>query len=170
MCDRGVLPEDAPVELLGGAFVVREPQDPPHAAACEEIAERLAPFAREHGGSVRSDKPLHAGPHDLPEPDVAVVRGAPRDYRNRHPSGADTLLVVEVAWTSQHLDRRKARAYARSGVPTYWIVDLVGRRLTVHEAPNPERARYERIRTLYPDDSVVLPDSETTLTVADLLG
>jgi hypothetical protein len=37
------------------------------------------------------------GKYSLPEPDIAVVRGAPGAYEKRHPDGNDTVLVVELA-------------------------------------------------------------------------
>ena len=55
-----------------------------------------------------------------PEPDVSVVVGSPSKFAKAHPSTAQ--LVVEVAVTSEELDREKAEIYAEAGVGEYWIV------------------------------------------------
>ena len=60
-----------------------------------------------------------------PEPDLVVACGVHADYRDRHPSGGDCDLVIEVADTSVMKDRAKASIYARAGVREYWIFNLV---------------------------------------------
>jgi len=60
-------------------------------------------------------------PDSEPEPDVVVIRGAPRDSLADHPSTA--ALVVEVADSRLRFDRTvKGRLYARAGIADYWIV------------------------------------------------
>jgi Uma2 family endonuclease len=103
-----------------------------------------------------------------------VVRGSPRDSRDAHPTSP--VLVVEVALASLRLDRtRKRRAFARAGVPEYWIVNLLDQVLEVHREParldEPHRGRgYRSIQTLGPD-SVVSPLAAPAarIAVADLL-
>jgi Uma2 family endonuclease len=110
----GILGEDEPVELVEGRPVVVSPQGPIPSSPVGGLAERPR-AAYGPGFTARADKPLQlAG--GLPEPDVAVVRGGPLDYRARYPVPADVVLVVEAAVTSRRLDRRKARGYARGGV------------------------------------------------------
>lgn len=133
MIDAGILDEDARIELLEGQLVVREPQGSPHATAIQLTAEALR-VAFGPGWSVRVQLPLALDDLSEPEPDVAVVPGAPRDYREAHPS--HPVLVVEVAGASLGLDRTvKARLYARASVPDYWIVNLVDRVLEVRREP-----------------------------------
>ncbi|WP_417735632.1 Uma2 family endonuclease [Rosistilla oblonga] len=60
-----------------------------------------------------------------PEPDLVVVRGKHSDYRERHPSGGDCRLVIEVADTSLAKDRAKISIYAAAGVQEYWIVNAI---------------------------------------------
>jgi len=56
-----------------------------------------------------------------PEPDVAVVRGVIRDYKERRPEPTrDILLLVEAANTSVASDMTvKAALYGRHGLPEY---------------------------------------------------
>src|SRR2546425_2499278 len=80
-------------------------------------------FFRSFGGGyhVRPQLPIALDAASEPEPDLAVVPGSAKDYRDSHPS--KPVLVVEVAETSLALGRRrKARLYARAGIPEYWIL------------------------------------------------
>jgi Uma2 family endonuclease len=129
----GVLHEDEPVELLAGRLVVREPQRTPHAVATQLVEDALrAAFGT--GWSIRVQLPLALAPDSEPEPDVAVVRGAPRDHLREHPSAP--ALVVEIAHESLRADRTlKRRLYARAAVPDYWIVNLVDRLVEIYRDP-----------------------------------
>jgi Uma2 family endonuclease len=55
-----------------------------------------------------------------PEPDLAVVAGTIDDFRTEHPATA--RLVIEVAVSSEDLDREKTSLYAEAGVGEYWLV------------------------------------------------
>jgi Uma2 family endonuclease len=118
----GILTEDDNVELLEGWIVPKMTKYPPHDSTIDLVAYVLSQilprgwFARVQNAVVTPDSE--------PEPDVAVVRGKPGDYRDRHPTGSDIGLIVEVADSTVRRDRRKANIYARAGVPHYWIVNL----------------------------------------------
>ena len=130
------------------------------------LADRLhgAYVGRAH---VREGKPLAAGTHSLPEPDIAVVRGDVGAYAERHPTGADALLVVELAWFSQEEDRRKAHVYAAAGVFVYWLVDLAARKLELRVKP--EAGAYRVVEILGEDDVIPLPKLGEEWSVRDLL-
>ena len=49
--------------------------------------------------------PLAISSDSEPEPNIAVVTGTPRDYREEHPTTAE--LVVEIADTPLVYDRAK---------------------------------------------------------------
>ncbi|PSQ88199.1 MAG: hypothetical protein BRD45_07065 [Bacteroidetes bacterium QS_8_64_10] len=143
----------------------RAPLDPSlHARALTENALRAA--YREAHYTLRVQGPMALGDESAPEPDVAVVRGTPRDYVDAHPTTA--LLVVEVSDTSFADDRtRKKRVYARAGVTEYWIVNLAEAALEVYRAPN--EGGYDRRETLRPPASVSPPQADAEIAVADLL-
>ena len=172
LIELGVLHEDEPVELLAGRLVVREPQRTPHATATQLAAEALrAAFGA--GWSVRVQLPLALDDESEPEPDVAVVRGAPRDYLREHPSAP--ALVVEVAHDSLRADRiLKARLYARAGIGDYWIENLVEHVHEVHRAPTRprpgRRAAYADVRRVPPSETIApLAAPAARIVVADLL-
>ncbi|HXU82827.1 MAG TPA: Uma2 family endonuclease, partial [Polyangia bacterium] len=78
---------------------------------------------------VRVQLPFIAGDDSLPEPDLAVV--PPGEYDDQHPAKA--FMIVEVADSSLEDDRGwKAALYAESGVPEYWVVNLVDGLVEVH--------------------------------------
>jgi Uma2 family endonuclease len=162
----GIVREDEPVELLGGVLVEMSPQGPIHAVATTRLADRLRGtyFGRAH---VREEKPLAAGTYSLPEPDIAVVRGDVGAYAERHPTGADAILVVELAWSWQEEDRRKADIYAAAGVPVYWLVDLAARKLELRASP--DAGVYAVRETLGENDVVELPTLSGELRVQQLL-
>ncbi len=172
LIELGVLDEDEPVELLAGRLVVKEPRRTPHAMATQLAAEALR-IAFGAGWSVRVQLPIALDADSEPEPDVAVVRGAPRDYPHEHPSVP--VLVVEVAHDSLRADRTlKARLYARAAVEDYWIVNLVDRVLEVHRAPTgPSRGRraaYADVRRVAPSEAIApLAAPAARIVVADLL-
>lgn len=123
---------------------------------------------------MRPQLPLSLDPDSEPEPDAAVVRGAPRDYVDTHPTTA--LLVVEVADTPLDLDRgKKAGLYAKAGIPEYWIVNLVEPVLEVHRDPapvpgGPSEAAYRLVRRHAPSEAVTLSTPGAgPVPVADLL-
>jgi len=78
--------------------------------------------------------------------------------------------LSEVADTTLHDDRdEKAPLYAESGVPEYWILNLVDQVFEVYRRP--EAGHYLDIRTIGPGgnlDIVMLPDVK--LAVSLLLG
>jgi len=168
--DACIFPEDEPLELLAGRLVVAEPKHRPHAVATGLVAEALR-RAFVAGWYVQIQDPIALDATSEPEPDVAVVRGAPRDYPREHP--AHPVLVVEVAESSLRLDRRlKGRLYARAGIAEYWIVNLMDRVLEVHRAPQREGRRYKYgdIQILRPEASVSpLASPAARIAVADLL-
>jgi len=133
LIDKGVFNPDDRIELIDGLMLVSEPQSSSHFTAVRLVALALA-RAFGKGWDVRTEGPIALDDDSEPEPDVAVVRGGPRDYAEAHP--ADPVLVVEASLTSLAFDREhKASLYARAGRPDYWIVNLVDRTLEIRRAP-----------------------------------
>ncbi|MBI3247408.1 MAG: Uma2 family endonuclease [Deltaproteobacteria bacterium] len=135
MISAGILTADDPVELLEGWLVYKMPQNPPH-----RVATRLAQTALERilptGWYVDTQAPITLEDSE-PEPDVAIIRGEPRLYSNRHPGPADLALVVEVADATLLRDQgAKKRLYARAGIAVYWLIKLPDRQCEVYTDPS----------------------------------
>ena len=154
------------VQLIRGEIVEMAPQGSRHATAILLTGRALGRVFAE-GYSVRTQLPLAIGKWSEPEPDVAVVRGAIQDYRDRHPDTA--ALVVEIADSTLEFDRtHKQQVYAEAGIAEYWIVNLVDRVLEVYR--DPQGAAYRDGRRFNPDEVVsLLAAPGNTVRVADLL-
>ena len=160
----GFGPEDR-IELLDGEIWEMTPQHSPHATAYALTGDALRLAFPD--AYVRYQLPFALDDVSEPEPDLAVVSGAVRDYTDRHPTEA--LLIVEVSDSSLRYDRtRKLAAYARNGVPEYWILDLQASCLEVYREPS--GTSYASTSVLVAGDTVTpqhAPDAE--IAVADLL-
>lgn len=109
---------------------------------------------------VRIQSPFVAKDESEPEPDVAVV---PVDDVFSHPDRA--FLVIEVSATSQAKDRGpKAALYASAGVPEFWLVDVLHRRVERYRRPVDDRYVESSLHGL--DETLALaafPDVEVAL-------
>ena len=151
------------VELLNGEIITMAPQHPPHASMVSRIA---ATFIRLLGTqvTVRAQLPIVLNNRSEPEPDIALCRTDPNDYEREHPKADQVFLLIEVAEASLSYDRgRKAAVYAESGIPEYWIVNLVDRRVEIFSHPDPTAQRYRTERIVVAGDTLALP---TGLTIA----
>jgi Uma2 family endonuclease len=153
------------VELIQGMVVQMSPIGPTHADPVDVLTEL---FVKGVSGRarVRIQQPFIAGANSEPEPDVALV--PPGRYGSRHPDRA--FLIVEVAESSLAHDREtKAQLYSGSGVLEYWIVDVRGRAVHVHDEI--VDGRYARIRA-FDEATVLSPGSfpDVSLSVAELFG
>ncbi len=167
LVEAGALAEDERVELLDGVLVERVPQGPAHASRLTEVLDRLR-AALPPDAVLRPQMPLDGGPSSQPEPDAAIVQGPNQRYLESHPAGGDCLLVVEVAWSSQRIDREKARLYSEMRVPEVWLVDLRAATLTVLSEPD-GAGLWGRELVLRRGGQVPVPGSDAVLAVAALL-
>lgn len=173
LVEKGFFEPGERVELIDGVMMVAEPQSAPHYTATQ-LVERALARAFGESWDVRAQGPIALDDVSEPEPDVAVVRGGPRDYVDAHPT--DPVLVVEVALTRYIFDRKyKSSLYARAGRPEYWIVNLVDRVLEVHRDPAPSPSApygwdYAAVEVLGADDVISpLAGMGAPIAVADLL-
>jgi len=172
MGDAGILTEEDRVELLDGNLVRKMTKGQPHTAAIVETRDALLRVLPS-GWHLQQEGAVRIPPFDEPEPDLAVVRAKSRDYvaLKRPPEPQEISMVIEVAGASLGRDRgEKLRAYARGGIPTYWILNLVDRRLEVYTKP--QDLGYNDCQVLGPDEAVSVVIDETILgsiSVAELL-
>ncbi|MDB4989702.1 MAG: hypothetical protein JWN04_4880 [Myxococcaceae bacterium] len=166
MVEAGILGPDEPLELIEGELIEVTPQGPPHANVIRQLGTRLTRLYT--GLSVSQGAPIDAGPNSLPEPDIAVIDAPADELMRRHPRGDETVLAIEVAFSSHAFDRLKAGIYARAMVPVYWLVDIPARRIEVHEEPRAD-GRYRLVRILAGSDTLTPPKTSAVWTVDELL-
>ena len=169
----GVFQPGEPVELLGGALVVSEPQNSEHHTAIGLVEDALR-AALGPGWLVRSQGPIELDDESEPEPDVAVAPGDRRTYSRRHPSRP--VLVVEISESSLAFDRaHKGSLYARARLDDYWVLNLVDRVLEIYRRPVADAAapfgwRYASREVLGAESSVeLLAAPRARARVSDLL-
>jgi Uma2 family endonuclease len=173
LVEKGFFQPGERLELVDGELLVREPQGSRHATGITLVEQALrAAFGS--GWLVRVQMPVALDERSEPEPDVSVVPGSPREYRNAHPERP--VLVVEVAEASLQFDRgQKASLYARAGLTDFWIVNLVEGVLVVCRQPGRSAEAvaawgYQSIRALGPAEFVSpLSAPAARILVADLL-
>ena len=135
MIEAGVFADGRRAELLEGWIVSKMSRKPPHDVTIL-VTQRILNAILPMGWHIRAQMAITTADSN-PEPDLAIVRGADRDYLSRHPGPADLALVVEVADSTIATDRAlKGSIYARAGIPVYWIINLVERRVEVYTAPS----------------------------------
>jgi len=131
MGESGIFGENEPVELIEGLVVTMSPIGPYHKFAVNTLISKLVPLV-EPDWHVSPQNPI-ALPHSEPQPDIAIVRGRPRDYLERHPGPSDVALLIEVAESSLDYDRgTKGFLYFRHAVPEYWIINVPDRVLEIY--------------------------------------
>jgi Uma2 family endonuclease len=140
----GALNDDR-VELIDGYLVTKMGKKPPHVWSVDCLDELFRALLIGAALCVRKENPLRIVEFDEPEPDVVIARGRRATYRARHPEPKDVALVIEVSETTYDRDRgHKWVTYAKSGIPVYWIVNIVNpaqMRIEVYTDPGPDGYR-----------------------------
>ncbi|MBV8488423.1 MAG: Uma2 family endonuclease [Planctomycetaceae bacterium] len=141
LASAGIL-DDPRVELIDGILERKMTKLPRHPVVTEHLRRRLESLlpTDEKGAAlwhIQQEDPVRIPDFDEPEPDLALVRGDIDAYRTHHPGPRDVELVVEVAESSLERDRtRKLAIYARAGIPSYWIVNLISDQVEVYTEPS----------------------------------
>ena len=173
MLDAGILKSGDPVELIEGLLVRKMTKNPPHRVSTRRTRRALE-AATPPGWGVDSQEPITLATSE-PEPDAFVAREDALDASDDHPTAAEVALVVEVADSTLDYDRAVKRPlYAGSGIPVYWIVNLIDGQVEVHSAPAGQGATadYTQRQDCHPGDSVpvvIVGQVVAHIPVADLL-
>ena len=152
MIETRILNPDERVELIDGQIISMSAKNPPHAAtnlcAADYLRNLLTGLAL-----IRIQDPIALSTNSEPEPDIAVVQIDSRFYQDFHPAPANIFLLVEIADTTLETDRkRKAPAYAKAGIPDYWILDVNTWQVYVFREPCEGNYRLE---TVFNEDDVL---------------
>jgi Uma2 family endonuclease len=169
MAERGILRGEDRVELIEGAIIDMSPIGSQHARAVTYLTNLLVPILSNEA-LVRVQNPINLGAYSELQPDIAITRYRQDLYGTSHPSGAETLLVIEVADSSFKYDREiKIPLYGRHGIPEVWLVDLEAKALQIFLAPT----EHGYTREILPDSlsrlaPTQLPDLQ--LDISDLFA
>ena len=168
MVSAGAL-DDPRIELINGYLVKKMGKNPGHIWTVDAIVQALRATVPHMW--CRKEDPVRIPNFDEPEPDAALVRGSRDDYRHRLPEPADVALIVEVSESTLGRDRgEKWLAYARGGIPYYWIVNLVDRQVEVYSDPVQGGYQSSEIFKVGQDIGVLIDGVEhARIAVADIL-
>jgi Uma2 family endonuclease len=160
------------VELIDGEVIEMAAMGNAHRTSVILAGDLLrATFGK--GFFVSVQCPFEVNEVSEPEPDVAVIKGNPRQYKDTPLTTA--VLIVEVADTSLKYDRTvKASIYAAAGMKDYWIINLNDRRLKVYRKPIKDASQplgfgYSEIRILTEADSIKPLSAKSEIAIAELL-
>ena len=135
MGEVGILTDRDRVELIEGELIAMSPIGSEHAGTVNALTRRLVQAVGERG-VVAVQNPVQLDDLSEPQPDFAVLRPRPDDYRRATPRPNEVLLLIEVADSSLAYDRNVKRSlYARHGIPEFWIVNLVAGEVEVCRSP-----------------------------------
>jgi Uma2 family endonuclease len=131
MAEVGLLAPDARVELIEGEIIEMPPIGSRHGATVARLTETLVRAVGQRA-IVWCQTSIQLGTDSEPQPDFALLVRRQDFYERQLPTGADTLLVIEVSDSTLHYDlRRKASLYAKHGIPELWVIDVERRQLHV---------------------------------------
>lgn len=168
MIAAGIFGAGERLELIAGEIIPMVPPEPPHASNTASFSTGLI-LKLGNRAMVRTQLPLTLGDRSEPEPDIAVVKPAGHRYRDRHPTAADVLLLVEVSDSTLAYDRqRKAQLYAEAGIEDYWVVAVpLGQVLVFRE---PQAGGYDQMQAFNATERLVpLAFPDVSLLLGDLL-
>ncbi len=168
MHDAGLF-RDERVELLDGEIIAMGTNNPPHASTVGRLTSLLVPMLVGRY-TTRVQLPVRLDPYSQPQPDLAICTFDPDHYESDHPTPEQILLLIEVSDASLAFDRKRKRvAYARAGIPEYWILNVPDRIVEVSQRPDRAASRYRVSRRARPGELLTLPDG-STVRVADLVS
>ncbi|RYG44619.1 Uma2 family endonuclease [bacterium] len=154
LAESGLLENPGQYELCDGHLIEKPTQGFRHQFACEALEEVLlqgmpVPLKGRANPSVRiSNKAVL-------DPDFAILSRSTAEL-GRMPTAGDVVVVFEVGDSTIGYDREDKRlAYASSGIPIYWLLDMTQSRLIVHSEP--KDGDYGLVTTYGPEEEVELP-------------
>ena len=156
------LPDDGQrYEIIGGVLYVSTAPSPAHQLIAQETYTILREQVVVPGVGLIFLAPigLFMPGTDPVQPDLLVVRAEDRGIIGpRRIEGVPALLVEVLSPSNANYDLvTKREAYARAGVPEYWIARPVERDILVHSEPEPATGQYLRVERVPPAGTLISP-------------
>ncbi|NOK70990.1 MAG: Uma2 family endonuclease [Chloroflexi bacterium AL-N10] len=137
LVDSGILADKA-VELLAGEIIEMSPEGIDHSYTNHTVVEYLRELLNTTA-VVRQALPVTLN-NSEPQPDIAVVRLPATMYATHHPFAEDIYWLIEISKTTLGKDlNEKQSIYASNGIPEYWVIDLVEKKVWVFTQPEGDR-------------------------------
>ncbi|HWI50624.1 MAG TPA: Uma2 family endonuclease [Symbiobacteriaceae bacterium] len=147
------MPNDQRCEIIGGRLSMTPSPSGRHQTVLMRLSAILWQFVVGTGLGKVIPAPYDVvlSDQDIVQPDILFLSTARLDrYADEGPLRTAPDLVIEILSPSTaHWDRVEKRAlYARSGVQSYWLVDLKDRSITVIALPEDAERIYRLGETL----------------------
>jgi Uma2 family endonuclease len=143
MGEAGILRQGARLELIEGEIIEMSPIGSLHAACVNFLSMLLNRlFGKSH--IIATQNPIRLSDFSEPQPDISLLRRRGDYYREKLPTPADVLLVIEVADTTVVKDKTiKIPLYARAGIAEAWLVNIPEERVEIYSDPSGDA--YQRV-------------------------
>ncbi len=146
MVEADIIPSDRRVGLWEGRLYEKMAKKLRHSVMADKVSNAVRRVLPETW-CVWTENPILVDNFTAPLPDLSIIRAPLDDYlkRNLVPKANEIGLVVEVAEASLRKNLTVSlQTYARAGLPYYWVVNLVAKRIEVYSDPKVEEgvARY----------------------------
>ena len=141
LIESGVL-ADKPVELLEGEIVEMSPEGVEHWYTNHSLVKYLRKLLEDLAEVIQAQSITLD--NSEPEPDITIARLPETIYMTRKPIPEDIYWLIEVSNKTLKKDlEQKAITYARNGIPEYWVIDMVNKKLIVHTQPEDDNSLSE---------------------------
>jgi Uma2 family endonuclease len=169
------LPDDGNrYEIIDGVLYMSTAPSPRHQWIIRQIVRQLFRQVDDTGVGETLWAPigLFMPGCDPVQPDILVVLAAERGIiGERRVEGIPALLVEVLSPSNPDQDLiTKRRAYARAGVPEYWVVRSRERDLLIHSQPEREIGQYLQVDHARADGDLVSPTLPIRAPVAALFA
>jgi len=132
--DAGAFEHYAKTELIEGEILCVNAQYSRHARVQSALLVRIANALAAAGSELQAlvEVSVRLSDESMPQPDIVLT-----DHRGDGPVPLESVaLLVEISDTTLKIDLvRKAMLYSRAGIPEYWVVDVLERRVLLHMLP-----------------------------------
>jgi Uma2 family endonuclease len=159
-------------EVIDGVLYMSTSPSPYHGLIAKRTIYLLADQVERKGFGAIAFAPtgLFMPPANPVQPDIMLLR--PEDERLLVEKRIETipLLLVEILSPSntKYDLVTKMEAYARAGVPEYWVMRPTQQDVLVHSEPDPDTGRYLRVEHVAPDGELISPTLPFRARVADI--
>ena len=125
--DYAALDDGQRYEIVNGVLLMTPAPSWSHQEVVLEIVSYLRTYLRKTGlgGVFVAPVDVELSPHDVFQPDIVVLLKEGREkLKDRHIVGAPDLVIEVTSPGTRVFDRlNKYDAYARAGVPEYWLAN-----------------------------------------------
>ena len=164
LVESGVIEEGRGVELIDGQVMTTMPQGKLHYLICRALQRLFESIGGTHVG-FSTQPTIVVAEGEVYDPEFVLLR--PEYAENDLPRASDVLLVVEVSVTSRRTDlSTKKAAYARAGIPEYWVVDAAER--GVWAFTDPAEGGYRDERFVAVGESLTVPSVGASIDVGSI--